>query len=505
MSENDPHDTPGGTPTAGVSDVAPGPLRADVVVVGAGITGVVTARLLADGGADVLVLDAGTARATTTARSTGKLSVLQGAHLTHVARHGDDAVGAYLAAGFAGLGWLRRTLEDLDVAVENRDDLTVATTREEVPVVEAVLATCARQGLAAHWEDEPPYPVRTFGAVRLPGQAQVDPLRMLSALRAGLRSRGVRVHDGVRLRQVRRLRSGVALRTTHGTVLADRVILATGAPPGRLGGLFLRLEAGRSLLTTWDVPDAQTLPPGFADTMSITAGPPVRSLRVAGDLLMVGGEGWTTGREPDPAWRLATLERWTRGTLPVGPARHAWAAQDYSSDTGLPLIGPVVPGDERVLVATGYGKWGLTTGAAAGLALAGRVLGDPVEWGPALEPWARPPEPSAGTAATFGAQTTGWACAVTRPTGQRAGARRVSRICPHLGGVVRWNDQDESWDCPVHGSRFAADGTLLEGPATEGLPPAGGPRSRHTAPARGADDSAAPSRRSGLIKALRSH
>lgn len=488
MSEND-HDTPDiapndqdaapevrGTGEPGV--MAPGPLRADVVVVGAGITGVVTAQLLADGGADVVVLDASTARTTTTARSTGKLSVLQGTHLARIARHGDDAVGAYLAAGFAGLGWLRRTLEDLDVPVENRDDLTVAATPEQQPEVGTVLATCVRHGLAAHWVDEPPYPVRTFGAVRLPGQGQVDPLRMLSALRSRLRARGVRVHDGVRVRQVRRLRSGVALRTNRGTVLAGRVVLATGVPPGRLGGLFLRLEAGRSLLTTWDVPEPDALPPGFAETMSITAGAPVRSLRMAGDLLMVGGEGYPVGREPDPGWRLATLERWTRGTLPVGTARHAWAAQDYTTDTGLPFIGPVFPGDERVLVATGYGKWGLTTGAAAGLALAGRILDDPVEWGPALEPWARPPEPSVSTAATFAAQTKGWACATTRPTGQRAGARRVSRVCPHLGAVVHWNDQEESWDCPVHGSRFAADGTRLEGPATEDLAPARGPRHR---------------------------
>jgi Rieske Fe-S protein len=45
----------------------------------------------------------------------------------------------------------------------------------------------------------------------------------------------------------------------------------------------------------------------------------------------------------------------------------------------------------------------------------------------------------------------------------------VSRVCPHLGGVVRWNDQEQSWDCPVHGSRFGPGGTLLEGPATKDL------------------------------------
>lgn len=461
----DPGDTGSGTPAI----MAPGPLRTDVAVVGAGLTGVVTAQLLAEGGANVVVLDAGTARSTTTARSTGKLSVLQGTRLARIARHGDDVVRDYLAAGFAGLGWLRRTMDDLNVPVENRDDLTVATTPEQVADVDAVLATCARQELAAQWEEDPPYPARTLGAVRLPGQAQVDPLLMLSALRARLRSRGVPVHDGARVRQVRRLRTGVALRTTRGTVLADRVVLATGVPPGREGGLFLRLEAGRSLLTTWEVPDRAALPPGFAETMSITAGSPVHSLRMVGGLLMVGGEGFVVGRERDPARRLAVLDEWTRAHLPVDSPRHAWAAQDYTSDTGLPLVGPAAPGDERVLVATGYAKWGLTNAAAAGLALAGRILGDPVEWGPTLEPWARPPAPSARTAATFGEQSTGWACAVGRPSGQRPGVTRVSRICPHMGGVVRWNDQEQSWDCPVHGSRFGPDGTLLEGPATEGL------------------------------------
>lgn len=49
--------------------------------------------------------------------------------------------------------------------------------------------------------------------------------------------------------------------------------------------------------------------------------------------------------------------------------------------------------------------------------------------------------------------------------------RTVSAVCPHLGGVVRWNDADRAWECPLHGSRFTADGQLLEGPATRGLSP----------------------------------
>jgi nitrite reductase/ring-hydroxylating ferredoxin subunit len=44
--------------------------------------------------------------------------------------------------------------------------------------------------------------------------------------------------------------------------------------------------------------------------------------------------------------------------------------------------------------------------------------------------------------------------------------RIVSPVCPHHGGIVNWNDADQAWECPLHGSRFAPDGSWLEGPAT---------------------------------------
>ena len=39
----------------------------------------------------------------------------------------------------------------------------------------------------------------------------------------------------------------------------------------------------------------------------------------------------------------------------------------------------------------------------------------------------------------------------------------------HLKGIVSWNDAEKSWDCPLHGSRFSADGDVIEGPSTRGL------------------------------------
>lgn len=41
--------------------------------------------------------------------------------------------------------------------------------------------------------------------------------------------------------------------------------------------------------------------------------------------------------------------------------------------------------------------------------------------------------------------------------------------CPHLGCALKWNEQEHSWDCPCHGSRFCGDGSLLNNPANNDL------------------------------------
>ena len=46
----------------------------------------------------------------------------------------------------------------------------------------------------------------------------------------------------------------------------------------------------------------------------------------------------------------------------------------------------------------------------------------------------------------------------------------VSAVCTHLQCIVKWNNDEMSWDCPCHGSRFTPEGKVINGPTNADLP-----------------------------------
>lgn len=174
---------------------------------------------------------------------------------------------------------------------------------------------------------------------------------------------------------------------------------------------------------------------------------------------------------------------------PDAARTHAWSAQDYRTPDRLPWIGARPGSRGRVLLATGFDKWGMTGGAMSALAIAGRLGGAEPDWARALRRRGTTPAAagslvgSLGAVAAAQARTARAALSPTPPPGEGQGSlgrrgarlvatstvdgrtREVSAHCPHVGALVAWNAQERSWDCTAHGSRFAPDGTRLEGPA----------------------------------------
>ena len=474
----------------------------DVAVVGAGITGLTTALVLARSGMRVAVIEARTVGAVTTGNTTGKVSLLQGSVLSQIKRHNTDRVlCAYVDSNTAGQGWLLDYLRERGVPYDLRDAFTYSTTADGADVLDAELEAARIAGLRVS-EDagELPYPVT--GMLRLPDQAQVNPVEVLRALAADVRALGGVILGGERVTDVSASDPAV-ITSTSGRTTAGKVVLATGTPILDRGLYFAKLEPLRSYLTAFAVPGET--PRG----MYLSVDAPTRSLRTASapdgrELLLVGGNGHPAGRADSPAELVADLTVWAETVFPGAERTHWWAAQDYRAAGMVPFVGWLPRGRGRVFLATGFNKWGLANAVAAAISLTADLTGtEEPEWARVLHHRVTHPIDLAtgvGFNAAVGKEiVTNWTAAEfsgpaigahTPPPAEGAGivGRRglhpvavstvdgrtcaLSAVCTHLGGVVRWNDAELSWDCPLHGSRYAADGSVLEGPTTHPLPPA---------------------------------
>ena len=174
-------------------------------------------------------------------------------------------------------------------------------------------------------------------------------------------------------------------RPSETEVRAGQLVLATGIPILDRGGYFARLKPSRSYCLAFKVPGTITR------AMMISTDSPTRSVRYAptadGERLIVGGAGHPVGREKSPSKALAELSSWARVHYPGAVQTHFWSAQDYTPIDQLPYVGPILPGNEKIFVATGFNKWGMTNGAAAALALSSRILGGRMDWAKAFASW----------------------------------------------------------------------------------------------------------------------
>lgn len=478
--------------------------RHDAVVVGAGLTGLSTAVMLVRAGLDVAVIDAGEVGELATGGNTGKLSLLQGQRLSEIrAHHSASLTRAYVDANRAGMDWLIEFAEHAGVPYERRTDHTYAQTADALEAVRATHDAAREAGLPTRMliGTQVPEAFPVVGAVALDDQVTIDPMRVGRALAEEFLTAGGTLHTGVRVTATHALPDS-HVETAWGPLYGEHIVIATGYPILDRGLYFAKMRAFRSYCVSFRVPG------DVPASTFISADGPTRSIRPVSDAdgpgegsrLVVGGNGHPVGRSDGERAAVDDLVAWTKRYFPGAEETHRWSAQDYESHNLLPFVGAMPRGLGAVRFATGYAKWGLSNAPAAALRLTAEVLGaswhDRPDWmvkiGTRLTVPADLARGAVEGAKVAAAATRGWVDAETRPVpvprpaegegvvANRGGlpvgiatvegvTRAVDAVCPHLGGVLTWNDADCTWDCPLHASRFTADGTRIEGPALRDL------------------------------------
>jgi glycine/D-amino acid oxidase-like deaminating enzyme/nitrite reductase/ring-hydroxylating ferredoxin subunit len=474
-----------------------GDARTEVAVVGAGIAGLTAGLLLAEAGHDVTVVEMDRLGAGATGYTTAKVSSQHGLiYDTLVSRHGEGRARDYAQANQAALELIARWIAERSIECDwrRRDAYAYVLSADARENVEAEAETAERLGLPAEVVETTPLPYPIEAAVRFGDQGEFDAYRYVLGLARELLAAGGSVFEGTRATG---LSEGTPheLETDRGTVRADHVLVASHMPFLDRALTFARATQERSYSI------AVRLERQAPEGMFISAEGPTRSLRAAqregGELLLVGGEGHKVGQGGNTAARYARLGEFAREHFPVSSIEYRWSTQDVLPADGLPLVGTLTPLAKRAHMATGFAKWGMTNGTAAAMILAAEVEGEPNAWASTFDSNRLRPRASVPKLVQENANV-GWHFAadrvkqlrprpaeelepgeggIARHEGQTVAAYRdeagklvaVSPTCTHLWCRLAWNDAERSWDCPCHGSRFAPDGKVIEGPAVHDL------------------------------------
>ena len=475
----------------------PGDQATDVAIVGGGIAGLTAAWLLKQAGRRVAVIEAGRILERVTGGTTAKISALHALHYAPMlAAFCEEAARLYGEANSQAIERIAETVAALgaDCDFERKAAYVFSGSGASLEAIEAEVDAALRLGLPAAFVREAPLPIPIRGAIRFDGQAQFHPVRYLAAMAEAVHGDGSAVYEQSRVLEVE---EGEPCRvvTGRGVVAARDVIVATNLPILDRGGFFAKAFPKMHAVLA-----ARLEEEGAPEGMFLGVDDPELSVRTHRDeqglVLISDGRAFKTAHEADVEGVYRELEAAVRRWFKVRAIEWRWANQDYQTMDGLPYVGRQSAGSDHVLVATGFNHWGMTTSMVAAQILRDEILGR-------ANPWAelyRATRLKPGTSAPLflkenldvakhwvGDRLRGGELrpeslrpgegAVLKVAGERMAVSRdeagalsaVSCICTHMGCTVGWNGLEKTWDCPCHGSRFAADGAVLNGPAVKPL------------------------------------
>jgi glycine/D-amino acid oxidase-like deaminating enzyme len=360
-----------------------GDIQVDVAIIGAGIAGLSAAYFLKQAGLRVAVLESGTIGGGVTGYTTGKVTSQHNLCYADLEkRFNSETARLYGEANQTAIEQMELIIKEEHIDCDwQRDDTYVFTEKDnEVAKLQNEAAVAAKLGLPATFETHTSLPFATKGAVRFANQAKLHAGKYLVGLAAAIHSNGSYVYEHTKASSPSD-NTPCVVKTPLGKVLAKNVVIATNVPfPLAAHSYYGAYEYPlKSYIVAARIADKKMF-----DGMYIT--PSTGSIRSilpitsgSDTLLLVGGESHFPGfgNAPDRHQRLADYAKEKFGITSID---YRWSTWDYLSNDSIPLIGKLYPWSKHVYTATGFMKWGLSTGTVAGMILRDAITDQPNPW-----------------------------------------------------------------------------------------------------------------------------
>ncbi len=420
----------------------------DVVVVGAGIAGILTAYYLQKSGKKVLIVEAKTIGSGQTERTTAKITSQHGLKYARLINSiGEEKARLYAAANEQAIAQYVKLVKVKNIECEFKRVSSVLYSRIGVAELKEEAEAAERLGIDAEFVIDAELPFLIKGGVQFKNQAQFSPLKFIKQL-----SNELNILEHTLVTEIK----DHWVITNKGILTADNIVVATHYPIRNIPGFyFMRQHQERSyVLALSGCEPIQNMYYGIDENSF--------SFRQAGEYLLLGGSSHRTG---DVSGKTKCcnpyeyLEKARNEFFPEAKEEMRWSAQDCMPHDGIPFIGKYSMLTPYLYVATGFQKWGMTSSMIAARLLCDEICKKENVYKELFTPQRLLVKAGfMNYVKDLGVSSKGLTKGLVN-----------KKRCSHMGCKLEWNAAEQSWDCPCHGSRYDSNGKLLDNPAKKDL------------------------------------
>lgn len=410
-------------------------ISTDVLVIGGGIAGILIACELKSRGVDCVVVEKNRICSGVTGNTTAKITAQHSLIYQEIVKNRDEASARYYyEINQKAISQYKALSEMIKCDFEYKDNYVY--TLNNMKKLEREIEALDKAGIPYEFSDADELPMYTAGAIKFSKQAQFNPLMLFSQL-----CKNLKIYENTFVRKI----DGNTAITDRARIKANKIVIATHFPfMNRHGSYPLKLYQDRSYVIALKGADK-------INAMYIDESGTGLSFRSYGDYLLLGGGAHRTGVEGG-GWN--ELRHFAGVNYPESTEEYHWAAQDCMSLDKIAYIGKYSRLTPDLYVATGFNKWGMTTSMAAAELISDLICNNESEYEELFSPSRSIIKPQ---------------LFVNSVETIRNMFSITPKRCTHLGCALKWNEQEHSWDCACHGSRYDDDGKILNNPAQKDL------------------------------------
>ncbi len=458
-------------------------LKTDILIIGGGITGITTAYFLRNSDQKVMLIDKGLIGMGVTCKTTAKLNYLQGIIYQELEKNFDQRTSKlYFDAQREAIDLITKIiakekiecdLQQCDSFIFTKEKKGISKINKEKEILEGWNIKCGTvHQLPIHFPIE--YGIVTKDTYTF------HPLQYIQALKTIIQEK-LAIYEQVIALEITKEKDFFRITTNQGVISSKYVIVACHYPFFLWPGLIpVKTYIKREYV------NASKFQKDCSPFTAISIDSTLHSIRFYKDYILYGSNQHRLTNQIDYQKNYRKSKNDFKRLFSKEP-EYTWMNQDVMPNDKLPIVGVIDENNPNLLVATAFGAWGMTNGTIAAKVLADIILEHPNQYISLFQPKRK-------NIASVVQSITGILhyskvylqttvkknpvfyndhVYVVKINGIYYGVyydyygkkHIVHHKCPHMKCNLVFNDEEKTWDCPCHGSRFDIDGKVLEGPA----------------------------------------